>query len=117
VRRKFYLLAQSLAGASASPADQTQLKEILDRRALFKLLNEIEEHWGRCKNPRDLFDRAQRHMLSRFESIRVQRNEAVHPNSAKVSEGSVRQAYAAFPMALRRAEQIREWFDKNPGAI
>jgi hypothetical protein len=115
--KEIYLLGQSLANALADPKAQKQLKEVLDRRSLFQLLNSIEKHLGLCKNPRDLFDGSQRHLLSMFESIRVQRNDAVHPNNANVSENSVRQAYAAFPSALKKAEQIHEWLDVNPSSI
>ena len=116
--KEIYLLAQSLLPALVSPTDQQKLKDILDRRGLFKLLNQIEEYLTACeKKDRGVFDGAQRHLLSMFESIRVQRNDAVHPNSANVREDSVRHAYAAFPSALKKAEQIREWLGKNPGVI
>jgi len=115
--KEIYLLADSLIRALDSPTSQKKLKEALEGRSLFQLLNRIETYVGACKTPHDVFDGAHRHLLSLFESIRVQRNDAVHPRSANVSEDSVHHAYAAFPGALKKAEQLREWFENNPASI
>jgi hypothetical protein len=63
------------------------------------------------------FDGAELHLMSLFESIRVQRNDAVHPKTANVNEESVRFSYDAFPGALQKAEALRKWFDDNPGSV
>lgn len=115
--KEIYLLADALLTALAQSASQKKLEEALEGRSLFKLLNTIEAYLAACKEPRDIFDGAHRHLLSLFESIRVQRNDAVHPRSANVSEETVHHAYAAFPGALKKAEQLREWFGAHPASI
>lgn len=63
------------------------------------------------------FDGALTHLSSLFEAIRVQRNDAVHPNTAAVNEDSVRLSYDAFPHATEKAETLRAWFGKNPASV
>jgi len=55
--------------------------------------------------------------MSLFESIRVQRNDAVHPSTANVDEESVRLSYDAFPRSLHKAEALREWFGNHPQSV
>jgi hypothetical protein len=55
--------------------------------------------------------------MSLFEAIRVQRNNAVHPMNAKVSEESVRILIQSFPYALAKSETLRNWSIANTGSI
>jgi hypothetical protein len=57
------------------------------------------------------------HLMSLFEAIRVQRNDAVHPMNATVSEESVRILIQSFPYALAKSETLRSWLIANPGSI
>ena len=115
--KEIYLLGQSLAGALKSPAAQAQLNKFLAERSLFRLLQGIENHVLRCAKLRGVFEGAQIHLMSLFESIRVQRNDAVHPNTANVDEDSVRMAYDSFPKAVEKAEALCTWFQTNPGSV
>jgi hypothetical protein len=81
------------------------------------LLDSIGDHVARCKNLDSVFRGSQFHLMSLFESIRVQRNDAVHPKTADVNEESVRLSYDAFPKALQKAEALRMWFDANPSTV
>lgn len=67
--------------------------------------------------PYDVGESAGPHITSLIESIRVQRNDAVHPQNAKVTADSVRLSYQAFPHALEKLEQLRDWFTGNPNSI
>jgi hypothetical protein len=115
--KEIYLLGGSLLGALKDAGAQTQLNKLVDSRGLHRLLDSIGEHVSRCKNLDGVFHGAELHLMSLFESIRVQRNDAVHPKTANVDEESVRLSYEAFPVALQKAEALRKWFDDNPGSI
>jgi hypothetical protein len=115
--KEIYLLGGSLLGALKDASAQAQLTKLVDGRALYRLLESIAMHVATCKNPRAVFDGADLHLMSLFDSIRVQRNDAVHPKTANVNEASVRFSYDAFPGALQKAEALRAWFDGNPGSV
>lgn len=55
------------------------------------------------------FKSAQLHLASLFDSIRVQRNEAVHPETGTVSLESLRTAFDAFPRAYQLADRLTDW--------
>ena len=86
---------------------------MVNGRGLYRLLECIGKHVEAVKQARAVFDGAESHLMSLFESIRVQRNDAVHPKTASVNEDSVRLSYNAFPRAIRKAEELRDWFQKN----
>jgi len=115
--KEIYLLGQSLVGALKNPTAQAQLTKLLADRSLYRLLLAIENHVGTCAKLRGVFDGAHAHLMSLFESIRVQRNDAVHPNTANVDEDSVRLAYDSFPKAVEKTEALRAWFQTNPGSV
>lgn len=55
--------------------------------------------------------------MSLIEAIRVQKNDAVHPQNAKVTLDSVRLSYQAFPHAVEKLDALRQWFLANPKSI
>jgi hypothetical protein len=55
----------------------------------------------------------EQHLLSFFDSIRVQRNEAVHPNAALVTPSKVQLSLAAFPHACQKVYDLIGWLDAN----
>jgi hypothetical protein len=54
------------------------------------------------------FKSAQLHLASLFDSIRIQRNEAVHPETGTVSLESLRTAIDAFPRAYQVADRLTD---------
>ena len=54
------------------------------------------------------------HLMSMFEAVRTQRNDAVHPTTGQVSADSVRLLTASFPYALSKSEELRTWLIANP---
>jgi hypothetical protein len=56
-------------------------------------------------------------LLSLFDHIRLQRNDAIHPMNFVVSADSVRFSLYAFPMAFQRVEALRQWCDANPNSL
>ena len=55
-----------------------------------------------------------RHLLSLFDFIRLQRNDAIHPMNFVVSADSVRFALNAFPSAFEKVEALRQWCTGHP---
>lgn len=78
--KEIYLLGGSLLVALKDPVAQAQLTKLANGRSLYRLLECIDKHLASHKKHQDIFDGAEIHVMSLFESIRVQRNDAVHPN-------------------------------------
>lgn len=115
--KEIYLLGKSLSNALKDQNKRKQLDGLLEGRSLYRLLESIRQHVALCSKVRGAFDGAEAHLLSLFETIRVQRNDAVHPNTANVLEDGVRLSYDAFPRAIQKAEALRKWFDSNPNSV
>ena len=119
--KAIYLLGDSMIGAFASPQKQQSLRGFLDGRGLKKLFDflrdEIADAIKRNVIPYSVHEGAIPHLMSLVEAIRVQRNDAVHPQNAAVTPDSVRLSYHAFPHALEKMETLRDWFRNNPASI
>ena len=114
-----YLLADSILGAIKDTARKQKFSKLIEQRRLSFLLDSIEETIKDANQiiPYPIFDGAISHLLSLFEAIRVQRNDAVHPMNATVSPDSIRLSFQAFPYALQKSQDLREWFQANPKTI
>jgi len=117
--KAIYLLADSILGAIKDTAREQKFSRLVEQRRLSTLLDSIEEtvKGGVQTIPYPIFDGAVSHLMSLFEAIRVQRNDAVHPMNAKVSPDSIRLSFLAFPYALQKSDTLRNWFQANPKAI
>jgi hypothetical protein len=120
--KEIYLLGDSIVPALQSAQHKKDLAALLGNRSLYKLLTFMGELLRGVSSPvrksaNGLFDGAETHLASLFESIRVQRNDAVHPNTGTFNERSVRMAYDSFPAAVLKAEQLREWCGNNPNTL
>jgi len=116
--KEVYLLADAVRLALKDPAKQKKMQDVLDGRSILQLEKAINDALQPLrKSHRTIFDGSDAHLMSFFEAIRVQRNDAVHPKTASVSEVSVRMTIDAFPNALSKCEQIRDWFLANPGTV
>ena len=116
-----YLLAESMLDALKGAGERKKLSELLEGRSLRLLFRFVDKHIAEAHKskiiPYDVGESAGPHITSLIESIRVQRNDAVHPQNAKVTADSVRLSYQAFPHALEKLEQLRDWFTRNPNSI
>jgi hypothetical protein len=118
--KSVYLLAESMVEALKDASKQARLKNmIVERRGMSQLFSMVEAtlHSSRKILPYPVSDGAATYLMSLIESIRVQRNDAVHPMNATVSAGSVRLSLAAFPHALEKLDSLRTWFLANPRTI
>ncbi len=119
--KELYLLAEAVFLALRDAKDKDKLRGLLDRRRLLELFetvrDEIRQAVAAKLIPYDVSEGSETHLMSLYEAIRVQRNDAVHPMNANVSEDSVRLLLHAFPYALSKSEKLRDWLAKNPSSI
>jgi hypothetical protein len=111
-----YLLADSLTKALHAPSEKKKLSEAMQYRSLAKLFEAIQEILEKKKKaiPYSVSEGTEQHLLSFFEAIRVQRNEAVHPNAALVTPSKVQLSFASFPHACQMAYRLMDWLKSNP---
>lgn len=120
--KAIYLLADDIVKAQKNGPRKEKLSKVIERRRLVELLDivgEIVKEVIKLKViPYSVTEGTEAaHLMSLFQAIRVQRNDAVHPMNAKVSDDSVRLSFQAFPHALQMIEALREWLQANPNAI
>jgi hypothetical protein len=114
-----YLLAESMRQAFKDPKQTATLEKLINGRGLNALFTFIQETLNKSSKviPYGVTEGASAHLLSLMEAIRVQRNDAVHPQNARVSANLVRLSYQAFPHAIEMLENLREWLVANPNSI
>jgi hypothetical protein len=119
--KAIYLLADSMLGAIADVNKRKRFQSVLENRSLLKLLELVKatiEAAHKAKTlPYPQFESSVTHLMSMFEAIRVQRNDAVHPMNATVSAESVRLLIQSFPYAISKSEELRAWFTAHPNSI
>jgi hypothetical protein len=119
--KTIYLLADSMVPALNAPARKTELTNRIGRRKMENLLQYLEgivnDGHTRKIIPFDVMGGTVRHLVSIFDHIRLQRNDAIHPMNFVVSAGSVRAALMAFPMAFEKVDALRQWCDANPNSL
>jgi hypothetical protein len=115
-----YLLADSLVPVLKDPAKQSSFQKKNDARGLEKLFKGVEQIVvdGHTKIiPFAVMGGTTRHLLSLFDSIRLQRNDAIHPMNFVVSADLVRSALNAFPSAFEKVDALRQWCMAHPAAL
>jgi hypothetical protein len=103
--KAIYLLAASLKPALIDAAKQGRLQNLTDsERSLKKLFdfvaNEIKKGIASKVIPHSVHEGVEAHLGSLIEAVRVQRNDAVHPQNAKVTPDSVSLSYQGFSRRL-----------------
>lgn len=118
-----YLLTASLLNALKPSRRRTTMETAFNKRQLFALLDCVRKTiedgstGSPAPIPYSVSEGADAHLLSLFEAIRTQRNDAVHPMNAIVSGSSVRLLLHSFPYALNVTEKLRKWADANTGCL
>jgi hypothetical protein len=119
--KAIYLLAEAMLGAFADPTRKEKLERLMERRKLNALLQALEKAihdvYVAKVLPFTVFDGVASHLVSLFEAIRIQRNDAVHPMNAAVSPDGVRLSLCALPYATKKIFDLRDWFMANPKSI
>lgn len=119
--KELYLLAEAVLLALKDAKKHSKLKGLLDRRKLLELFECVRDTIREAVTAKLLpyadSEGSTTHLMSLYEAIRVQRNDAVHPMNAIVSEDSVRLLLQSFPYSMSKSEELRDWFTANPGSI
>lgn len=110
-----YLLADSFQRSIQDANEKKKLNEAMRMRSISRLFNAIQEilKAKSKKIPYEVTEGTEQHLLSFFDSVRVQRNEAVHPNAALVTPSKVHLSLAAFPQACEKVCGLIGWLDTN----
>ena len=110
-----YLLAEALERATQDQQEKKRLANAMQRRGLPDLFKAVSSTLQRAKKliPYPVQEGAAEHMLSFFEAIRVQRNDAVHPAAANVTPDKVYLSLAAFPNACKKVHDLVDWLKDN----
>jgi hypothetical protein len=105
-----YLLAKALHDYREDEKDRKKLLDCIQKNrsipALFELIRVMLE---KIKVPYEFSEGATLHLLSFQDAIRVQRNEAVHPEAFAVTPARVRIMLTGFPQALRVILRMTNW--------
>jgi len=119
--KAIYLLADSLVPALRDTSKQATLTKRIGERKLERLFKFIEDAIVDGHNsgaiPYKVMEGTTRHLLSLFEYIKVQRNDAIHPLNFQVSSDSVRFSLNAFPLAFQKVEALRVWCGAHPASL
>jgi hypothetical protein len=119
--KELYLLAEAVLLALKDPKKHSKLKGLLDRRKLLELFETVRDTIDAAVTakllPYAVSEGSTTYLMSLYEAIRVQRNDAVHPMNAVVSEDSVKLLLQSFPYTLSKSEELRVWSATNPSSI
>jgi hypothetical protein len=119
--KALYMLAEKMLDAISTPKWKENFNTALKRRDLAELFERMKDALRHANNlpgrPFEIFDGGHDHLVSLIRAVQVQRNNAVHPMNEKISDETVRLSYLAFPYALQKIEQLREWFLNNPNIL
>jgi hypothetical protein len=115
------MLAEKMLDAISTPRWKVKFTTALKRRDLAELFDQIRNALEQANKlpgrPFEVFDGGQDRLVSLIKAVQVQRNNAVHPINEKISDDTVRLSYIAFPYALQKIEQLRDWFSNNPNVL
>lgn len=111
-----YILIESLLTVTGG-SDRRAIEKAIKERNLPNMFEQINKvltiHRESGHLPYEVLEGCQPHLLSLFEAIRVQRNEAVHPTTGQVTPTSVSLTLSAFPSACRKAYDVIEWSQRG----
>jgi len=113
-----------LLKATVSHISDLQKKEaalqLLERPRLPAIFGTITETLSslsaRNVIPYDVHQGSAEHLMSLFEMIRVQRNDAVHPAAGQVDRTKVFLSLQTLPAALQCVSRLVAWLDQNVSA-
>jgi hypothetical protein len=115
--KAIYLLADAMVGALKHQTSVKKLQELMTCRSLNLLFTFVRDALDRNhKLPTIPYEGAP-HLMSLFDAIRTQRNDAVHPATGQVSADSVRLLTASLPYALSKTEELCVWLKQNPQSL
>lgn len=117
--KSVYLLLQAIQHSTTDTVFRSTIQNAMDKRGIPSLLKLIQDAVKRARSNAsspmsyDVFEGVETHLVSLFETIRVQRNDAVHPIVGKVSAEGVRLSLHAFPGACEKLYHLLAWFQSH----
>lgn len=111
--KAIYMLADALLNSLQDSAKKKKLQELVAQRKLFLMLETIVQYLDEAIKAKridySVHEGALCHIGSLMEAIRVQRNEAVHPNASRVVPATVRASCSSFPTAYKKVDDLVQW--------
>ena len=107
-----YMLADALL-VKTGGTDRRLLEKAIKERSLPSMIEQLNKvlkgHIESNALPYEIHEGCEPHMMSLFEAIRVQRNDAVHPTVGEVTPDTVHLSLSAFPSACRKVYDLIGW--------
>ena len=111
------LLLQAIADSMSNPTNKRKATQLLDRPKLPEIFNIIRETLNPLIEantiPYSIHRGSTEHLMSLFEMIRVERNDAIHPVCGQVDNTKVFLSLQTMPAALESIYKLIEWFESN----
>lgn len=111
------LLLEAIKQALVDPVKKKHAQQLLDRSRLPDIFEFVEKTITVLINsktiPYSVHQGSTEHLLSLFEMVRVQRNDAVHPAAGQVSRAKVFLTLQTLPAALECVYRLIDWFSLN----
>jgi len=111
------LLLQAITKAMSDPQKKKEIEKLLEGAKLPAVYDAILETLAPLtksgRMPYDTHQGSTEHLVSLFEMIRVQRNDAVHPVAGKVNKDKVFLSLQSLPTALGLVYRITDWLESN----
>lgn len=112
-----YLLIEAIHNSATDPVLKKTILDTIERRTLPMMFEKVTESIERAKKAAGMayhvHEGTDQHLLSLQEGIRVQRNDAVHPQASQVTPEAVRIGLAAFPFACKKIYDLIAWFKSH----
>jgi hypothetical protein len=105
----------ALASCVKDQGHKKTIRESIEKRGMPSMFKCLHDNLARAKKcmPWHVHEGADTHLFSLQEAIRVQRNDAVHPQAGKVTPQTVRLTLASFPGACKKSYDLIQWFQTN----
>ena len=111
------ILFESIAKAETDHKIKAKLEKLLERPNLPEIFASIRDKLDALIKakaiPYFVHEGSVEHLLSLFEIIRVQRNDAVHPDIGEVNKAKVFLVIQTFPGALEVVYRMIGWFNEG----
>lgn len=115
--KAIYLLMRTLLNAVSDPQQNNAIQNALTGEhritKMFEIIADCIKRAKASSMPYSVHEGADQHMLSLKEAIRVQRNNAVHPQAGQVTPEGVHLTLTAFFSACKKVYNLMEWFKNN----
>lgn len=111
------LLLEAIGTAMTNQQNKIEVTQLLERSRMPAIYEKIQTTLTPLTEsntiPYSIHQGTNEHLLSMFEMIRVQRNDAVHPTAANVDRIKVLLSLNTMPIALQQIYRLIDWLRNN----